>query len=242
MTSIAIIAFDGVTDIDVFLHWDFLNRPLTMFPETQAEVEEEAAPPVNGDGDAEAAEDETAEGEEAETEAEEEAEPKPGRDWSVSILGTAPRHFTLAGYELQTHGTIESARDMDAVVVASGALTRELMNDAEFLSRLLLDPDDQYVCSQCSGALILAGSGILAGLEATTTPAARELLEGKGATFAEKPLVIHDKIATAAGCLAGVELDRWLLTKLIDAETADKCIDSGEAWGRGVERFTLSGA
>lgn len=229
MTSIAIIAFDGVTDIDVFLHWDFLNRPLTMFPETPPEEEasnetsqvEETAPPRNGEED--------------EAVDEEESEPKPGRNWSVSILGTAARHTTLAGYELETHGTIESARDMDAVVVASGALTRELMNDAEYLARLLLDPDDQYVCSQCSGALLLAGSGILAGLEATTYPTVREQLEGKGAIFTDKPLVTHEKIATAAGCLAGVELDRWLLTQLIDAETADKCINSGEAWGRGIE-------
>lgn len=229
MTSIAIIAFDGVTDIDVFLHWDFLNRPLTMFPETPPEEEapnetsqvEETAPPRNGEED--------------EGVDEEESEPKPGRNWSVSILGTAARHTTLAGYELETHGTIESARDMDAVVVASGALTRELMNDAEYLARLLLDPDDQYVCSQCSGSLLLAGSGILAGLEATTYPTVREQLEGKGAIFTDKPLVTHEKIATAAGCLAGVELDRWLLTQLIDAETADKCINSGEAWGRGIE-------
>ncbi len=220
MTSIAIIAFDGVTDIDVFLHWDFLNRPLTMFGEAEPVVEE----PVDVDEDA---------GDEG---AEEETEPKPARDWSVSILGTAPQHITMAGLELPMHGTIESARDMDAVVVASGPLTCELMNDAEFLSRLLLDPDDQYVCSQCSGALVLAGAGLLAGLEATTYPTARELLESKGAKFVEKPFVAHDKIATAAGCLAGVELDRWLLTKLIDAETADKCIDSGEAWGRGIER------
>jgi len=27
MTTLAIIAFDGLTDIDVFLHWDLLNRP-----------------------------------------------------------------------------------------------------------------------------------------------------------------------------------------------------------------------
>ena len=230
MTSIAIIAFDGVTDIDVFLHWDFLNRPLTMFPETPPD--EEAAPPGNEETDTEAAE-----GDAPEDGEEEEAEPKPGRDWSVSILGTALKHTTLAGYQLETHGTIESARDMDAVVVASGALTRELMNDAEYLARLLVDPEDQYVCSQCSGALILAGSGVLAGLEATTYPTAKEQLEGKGAIFVDKPLVAHDKIATAAGCLAGVELDRWLLTKLIDKETADKCIDSGEAWGSGIERL-----
>ncbi len=230
MTSIAIIAFDGVTDIDVFLHWDFLNRPLTMFPETPPD--EEAAPPGNEETDTEAAE-----GDAPEDGEEEEAEPKPGRDWSVSILGTALKHTTLAGYQLETHGTIESARDMDAVVVASGALTRELMNDAEYLARLLVDPEDQYVCSQCSGSLILAGSGVLAGLEATTYPIAKEQLVSKGAIFVDKPLVTHEKIATAAGCLAGVELDRWLLTKLIDAETADKCIDSGEAWGRGIERL-----
>jgi putative intracellular protease/amidase len=227
MTSIAIIAFDGVTDIDVFLHWDFLNRPLTMFPETPPEEDapltetKVGADDTDGDGDS--------------PEDEQESEPKPGRDWSVSILGTAERHTTLAGYELETHGTIESARDMDAIVVASGAKTRELMNDAEYLARLLVDPDDQYVCSQCSGALILAGSGILAGLEATTYPTAKEHLEGKGAIFVDKPLVTHEKIATAAGCLAGIELDRWLLTKLIDAETANKCINSGEAWGKGIE-------
>ncbi len=219
MTSIAIIAFDGVTDIDVFLHWDFLNRPLTMFPGEQAE----SAPEGDAsNGDAE--------------EADEEAEPKPGRDWSVSILGTMPQHTTMAGLELPMHGTIESARDMDAVVVASGPLTRELMNDAEFLSRLLLDPDDQYVCSQCSGALILGGAGLLGGLEATTYPTAREELENTGAIFVDKPLVTHERMAMAAGCLAGAELDRWLLTKLIDKETADKCIDSGLGWGNGIEK------
>lgn len=224
MTDIAIIAFDGVTDIDVWLHWDFLNRPLTMFPETLPEA---------GDTTAEDAGDVADEEEEGGGEAED--EPRPGRNWSVMILGTKPQHVTAAGYELHTHGTIESARDMDAVVVASGPATRELMDDAEFLARLLLDPDDQYVCSQCSGSLILAGSGLLAGVEATTYPTARAQLESKGAIFVEQPLVTHERMAMAAGCLAGVELDRWLLTKLIDKETADKCIDSGLGWGQGIE-------
>jgi putative intracellular protease/amidase len=215
MTSIAIIAFDGVTDIDVFLHWDFLNRPVTMFDTDPEEADE--APAEDGEPE------------------EVEEERGPNRNWSVSLLGTKPMHVTKAGLELPMHGTIESARDMDAVVVASGPLTRELMGDAEYLARLLLDPDDQLVGSQCSGSLILAGSGILAGLEATTYPGAQEQLESMGAIFVGKPFVAHERIATAAGCLAGIELDRWLLTKLIDAETAEKCIDSGSPWGQGVE-------
>ncbi len=224
MTDIAIIAFDGVTDIDVWLHWDFLNRPLTMFPEALPEAEDTVVDDQAEEGP------EEEEGEEADDEI------RPGRNWSVMILGTKRQHITAAGYELHTHGTIESARDMDAVVVASGPATRELMDDAEYLARLLLSPDDQYVCSQCSGALLLAGSGLLAGVEATTYPTARTHLEGKGAIFVEKPLVTHERMAMAAGCLAGVELDRWLLTQLIDKETADKCIDSGLGWGQGIER------
>lgn len=220
MTSIAIIAFDGVTDIDVFLHWDILNRPRTM-------NDSAPAPAEGGGGEAEAAPGGDAD--------EEETEAPAGRDWSVSILGTRPRHVTLAGYDLHPHGSIESARDMDAVVVASGPLTRELMHDAEFLSRLLLDPEDQLVAAQCSGALILGGAGLLAGLEATTYPSAREALEGTGAIFTDKPFVAHDRIATAAGCLAGIELDRWLISKLIDPETADKCVASAQGWGSGIE-------
>ncbi|MDA7946452.1 MAG: DJ-1/PfpI family protein [Hyphomicrobiaceae bacterium] len=227
MTEIAIIAFDGVTDIDVWLHWDFLNRPLTMFPEMLPPADE---PPEEEETD------EDGEGGGEDEAVDYEAQPTRGGNWSVMILGTKPQHVTAAGYELRTHGPIESARDMDAVVVASGPATRELMNDAEFLARLLLDPDDQYVCSQCSGALILAGSGLLAGVEATTYPTAREALESKGGIFVEKPLVTHERMAMAAGCLAGVELDRWLLTQLIDKETADKCIESGLGWGQGIER------
>ena len=229
MTDIAIIAFDGVTDIDVWLHWDFLNRPLTMFPESLPEPADTTAAHAEDIADGEDVAEEEENGED-------EYEPQSDPNWSVMILGTKPQHITKAGYELRTHGSIESARDMDAVVVASGPATRELMDDAEFLARLLLDPDDQYVCSQCSGALILAGSGLLAGVEATTYPTARPQLESKGAIFVEQPLVTHERMAMAAGCLAGVELDRWLLTQLIDKETADKCIDSGLGWGQGIER------
>ncbi len=191
MTSIAIIAFDGATDIDIFLHWDFLSRPVTMF------------------------------GQESE-------------DWQVRLLGTKERHVTMAGLEVPMHGTIDEARNADAVVHASGPLTRTMMQDDDYLARLALEPKRQLVGSQCSGALILAASGLLTGMEATTYPTARTHLENFGANFVARPFVAHDRIATA-GCLAGVALDRSLLAKLLDATTAERCIASGEAWGQGIE-------
>ncbi len=183
MTTLAIIAFDGVTDIDVFLHWDFLNRPVTLFGRER-------------------------------------------RDWQVTLLGTEPAHVTAASLELPMHGTIDEARKADAVIHASGPLTRTMTSDPAYLARLSLDPGRQLVASQCSGALILAAGGLLRGLTATTYPTARAELESFGA---------HDRIATAAGCLAGVELDRWLLGKLAGPDMAERCVNSGAAWGQGIE-------
>jgi len=194
MAKIGLVIFDGFTDIDLFLHWDLLNRPVTMFPDR--------AP----DG------------------------------WSVKILGTAPMHFSAARLETKTHGGIADARTCDAVIHTSGPLTRTLMKDEGYLKALALAPERQLVGSQCSGALILAASGLLAGRTATTYPTAVGHLRDFGAVPVEKPFVLHDtdNIATAAGCLAGVDLSRWILARLIDAGTAEKCVSSASAIGDGL--------
>jgi putative intracellular protease/amidase len=194
MTRIAIIAFDGVTDIDLFTHWDILHRPLTAYPEA-------------------------------------------GRRWEVRLLGDKPQHATAAGLNLAMHGMIDEAREADAVLVSSGPMTRRLMLDKEYLERLALDPRRQIVAAQCSGALILAASGLLKGRTATTYPTACKELEDFGALFVEKPLVAHERIATAAGCMAGPKLDFWILRQLLGWQLASLCVDSAEAWGRGLERL-----
>lgn len=194
MTTIAIIAFDGVTDLDIFLHWDLLNRPNTVCP-------------------------------------------RAGRRWDVKLLGTKRQHMTAAGLQLTMHGPIDHARRADAVLVSSGPTTRLLMQDRDYLARLALTPGRQLVAGQCSGSLILAASGLLDGLAATTYPTARPHLEEFGALFVDRPLVAHEFIATAAGCLAGPKLDHWLLDGLLGSELAAVCVDSTEAWGRGLERL-----
>lgn len=194
MTTLAIIAFEGVTDIDLFLHWDILHRPITAYPEA-------------------------------------------GRSWQVRLLGDEPEHTTAAGLTIAMHGLIDEAREADAVLVSSGPMTRRLMLDKDYLERLALEPGRQIVAAQCSGALILAASGLLRGRTATTYPTARAELEEFGAIYTERPLVAHERIATAAGCLAGPKLDFWLLRQLLGGKLAALCVDSAESWGRGLERL-----
>ena len=194
MARIAIVCFEGVTDIDVFLHWDILNRPRTMFP-----IDSE--------------------------------------EWNVSLLGTKSEHTTQAGLVVPMHGDVSKCRDFDVVLHASGQATRTLMNDLDYLESLSLSLDHQIVASQCSGALILAASGCLDGLTATTYPTARKDLESFGVEFLDSPFIEHERVATAAGCLAGVFLDAWVLSKFIEPDRVTACTSSAQPWGSGLERL-----
>lgn len=185
MTSIAIICFDGFTDLDVFLPWDLLNRPVT---------EGLAAGP-----------------------------------WQVRLLGTADRHVSQTGLTIAMHGRVEEAAAADAVFLASGRITRTLHRDQAFLARLAgLDPDRQLLAAQCTGSLILGALGHLRGRRATTyaVPDAIARLGELGAEHVPGPMVVDGRVATAAGCLAAVDLCRWLMAGLAGPELADRATSS----------------
>ncbi len=132
------------------------------------------------------------------------------------------------------HGTIEECNDADVVFFASGAGTRALIKDNEYLQRFKLDPENQIICSMCSGALVLAALGLLDGITATTYPTAIKELESYGVEVEDKPLVVHGNIATAAGCLAAVDLVGWTIEKILGAEVKNEVIASVQPVGKGL--------
>lgn len=157
------------------------------------------------------------------------------KDWQVKIVGTAPYHTSVCGIKLETHGDLTECLDADAVFFSSGAGTRKLIKDAEYLQQFNLDPSRQIISSMCSGALILAALGLLDGLTATTYPTAIEELKSYGVEVVEQPLVIHDNIATAAGCLAALDLVGFIVEKLSDKKTRNEVLASVQPVGQGLE-------
>ncbi len=156
------------------------------------------------------------------------------KSFEVKIIGTAPSHRSSCGIDVATHGLLEEANDADLVFVASGRGAREACKDAAFLQRLQLNSDEQLICSICSGALILAALGHLNGLTATTYPSAAEALRGFGVEVLEdKHLVTHGNIATAAGCLAAVDLMGWAIEKIYNTEMKEAVIASVLPVGQG---------
>lgn len=157
------------------------------------------------------------------------------KDWDVKIVGTQPSHTSVTGIKLDMQDSIESCRDADVVFFASGPGTRKLIRDAEYLKRFNLNPATQIIVSMCSGSLILAGLGLLNGLTATTYPTAVDELKSFGIAVENKDLVIHGNIATAAGCLAAIDLVGYCIERLLGVEAREEVIASVQPVGKGLE-------
>jgi transcriptional regulator GlxA family with amidase domain len=76
----------------------------------------------------------------------------------------------------------------------------------------------------CSGALLLAALGLLEGKRATTHPVVRDLLRATGTTVVDEPFVREGNVATAAACLAGVDLAAWVIESLLGAAARDEVL------------------
>jgi transcriptional regulator GlxA family with amidase domain len=100
------------------------------------------------------------------------------------------------------------------------------------------------VASVCTGALLLAGAGLLAGRRATTHWAAADLLERLGVTYVPERWVEDGKVVTAAGVSAGIDMALYLAAKL-SGETTAKMIqaaieyDPSPPFG-GIDRSVLA--
>lgn len=148
-------------------------------------------------------------------------------NFQVKIVGTKNSHKSVTGIDLVTDCFIEEANDANLVYFASGPGTRMLIKDKDYLNRFSLNPEKQIICSICSGALILAALGLLDGLTATTYPTTFELLRNYNIEVVEsRHIVTHGTIATAAGCLAAVDLMGWAIEKLYNEEVKSNVIGS----------------
>jgi transcriptional regulator GlxA family with amidase domain len=156
------------------------------------------------------------------------------KDFSVRIVGPSTTHRSVCGLELPMHADLEECNFADLVYFSSGPGTREFIKNDALLKRFRLDPNNQIICSMCSGALILAALGILKGISATTYPTAVEELRGFGIEVeTAKHRVTHGNIGTAAGCLAAVDLMGWAIEKMYDPKVRQDVIASVLPVGQG---------
>ena len=78
----------------------------------------------------------------------------------------------------------------------------------------------QWTTSVCTGSIILAAAGILQGLKATSHWAAIHLLQDYGVEPQPERFIQQEKIITAQGVSAGIDMALYLVSQLLGEEKA----------------------
>ena len=144
--------------------------------------------------------------------------------WRVSIASPTARVRSMNGVVLEAQASLPEAAEADAVIVGSGALTREVVADAALMAQLRLDPARQLLGAQCSGTLVLAKLGLLHDVPACTDLTTRPWVEAAGVGVLNQPFVARGNVATAGGCLASQYLAAWVIARLVGVDEARSAI------------------
>lgn len=144
--------------------------------------------------------------------------------WEARIACPSAEVTSMNGVTVQAQEPLEFAAEADAVLIGSGARTREIAADPAMLARIRLDPARQLIGAQCSGTLLLARLGLIGDLPACTDLTTRPWVEEAGVRVIDRPFVAHGNVATAGGCLASQYLAAWMILRRASRADAEAAI------------------
>jgi transcriptional regulator GlxA family with amidase domain len=145
------------------------------------------------------------------------------KGWQAHITCPTEQVTSMNGVTVQRQKPLAFAAEADAVIIGSGTKTREIVEDADLMAQIRLDPARQLIGAQCSGTLILAKLGLIGTLPACTDLTTRPWVVAAGIDVIDAPFVANGNVATAGGCLSSQYLAAWILMRgasLAAAETA----------------------
>ncbi|MCC6135969.1 MAG: DJ-1/PfpI family protein [Candidatus Contendobacter sp.] len=121
---------------------------------------------------------------------------------------------------------LESAPRPDVLIIPGGGGTRALMHNTAICGWIAAAAGQaELTLSVCSGALLLAKAGLLAGLRATTHHQAIDLLREVAPdteVLAGERYVDNGRIVTAAGISAGIDASLYVVGRLCGEEVSTR--------------------
>jgi putative intracellular protease/amidase len=145
----------------------------------------------------------------------------PGAEVVFAAPGSSDVVTGDARLRLGVDAALDQVSAADLLLVPGGLATRRLMRDQRVLDWVrALDRTTAITASVCTGSLVLAAAGLLAGRRATCHWARLPLLGQLGAVPVAERVVRDGKYATAAGVSAGIDLALTLALELAGREVA----------------------
>ncbi|WP_432571755.1 DJ-1/PfpI family protein [Kineococcus sp. SYSU DK005] len=149
----------------------------------------------------------------------------PEDGWAVTCLSRDGRPVTCAkGLVLGAHHSFADAPALDVLLHPGGHGTRPQLRDEQHLEWVRRQRERvPLMTSVCTGALVYAAAGLLAGRPATTYWGALELLGELDPSIevrGEERFVDDGDVVTSAGVSAGIDMALHLVARLAGPERA----------------------
>jgi putative intracellular protease/amidase len=145
----------------------------------------------------------------------------PGAETVFVAEQPGPIRDEVGSLVLSARASLDDVPRPDVVVVPGGPGQNDQMQDGPVHEWLrTADQTSTWTTSVCTGSLILAGAGLLAGRRATTHWLAMDELGALGATPVGDRVVSDGKYVTAAGVSSGIDMALTLAGRLAGDEAA----------------------
>jgi transcriptional regulator GlxA family with amidase domain len=146
----------------------------------------------------------------------------PGAEVSFVAAEPGPKRTDNGRLVLMAERGLEELPHPDVLVVPGGIGQSDNMEDGPVHGWLRgADETSTWTTSVCTGALILAAAGLLAGRRATTHWLALDELERLGALPTQERVVFDGKVVTAAGVSSGIDMALALAAKIAGEQVAE---------------------
>ena len=155
-------------------------------------------------------------------------------------VATAIAQDLNSGPKVLADCTFDTADQFDVVLVPGGFGTLPQLDNDAFLAFLRQQAERaKYVCSVCTGSLLLARAGLLAGRRATTNKQLFALTAAESAdvSWIEKARWVEDgPIFTSSGVSAGMDMSLALICQVFGEEAAVAAANAAEyTWQRDAD-------
>jgi len=144
----------------------------------------------------------------------------------ITVAESAGPVRTRGGLSVHPHCSLADCPHPGILLVPGGQGTRREMNNPRLIEWIRAKAvNAELLLSVCTGALLLAKTGLLEDLEATTHHGAIDLLREvapKTTVHADRRWVDNGRVLCSAGIAAGIDMSLYVVGRLLGADVAKK--------------------
>ncbi|TFJ93131.1 DJ-1/PfpI family protein [Lentibacillus salicampi] len=145
--------------------------------------------------------------------------------FTITELGKRIR--THSGVKIEPDFSIADAPEMDIIIIPGGPLraVQSVAKNQKVKGWIIKHKDIEYLCSVCTGAYILAATGLLDGKETATHHLTTKDLQEKNPNIqvlSDRKVVHTHNLISSGGVSSGINMALYLVEQILGKATAER--------------------